>query len=281
MRPKLLRVCNIAGQRTGLDFVRVATMIECRICGPAVGVGVLLLGCAVPMGASVGDSQTKAPPAMNEAQSLVHDVIENENAAAARQDHWEYLSNERSGRTGGHLWTERVVETTPGRVRLLIAVDGTPLTPEQMQAERARVEQIRLHPDVFILHEKGTRAEERRARELMDVLPKDFLFEDVQLAGGVWRMNFRPNPDYVPSGVEERVAAWHGGFAGDRRQAAAAAAHGLSCDEGDLDRVRVAGGHSQGDELCERPRQRRWQFGTRCTLRRRCGPRPYSSRRWT
>jgi hypothetical protein len=155
--------------------------------------------------AAVGDSQTKLRSAMSPPQALVHEVIENENIAAARQEHWEYLSNERSGRTGGHLWTERVVETTPGRVRLLIAVDGRPLTPEQMQAERARVEQIKEHPDVFILHEKGVRAEERRARELMDVLPKDFLFENVTLQDGIWRMNFRPNPDYVPSGIEERV----------------------------------------------------------------------------
>jgi hypothetical protein len=142
---------------------------------------------------------------MSAPQALVHEVIENENAAAARQEHWEYLSNERSGRTGGHLWTERVVETTPGRVRMLIAVDGKPLSPEQMQAERARVEQIREHPDAFILHEKGVRVEEKRARDLMDVLPKDFLFEDVRLQDGIWRMNFRPNPDYVPNGIEERV----------------------------------------------------------------------------
>jgi hypothetical protein len=39
----------------------------------------------------------------------------------------------------------------------------------------------------------------------MDVLPKDFLFEDVRLQDGIWRMNFRPNPDYVPNGIEERV----------------------------------------------------------------------------
>jgi hypothetical protein len=171
-----------------------------------VSVGAVALFCVGSVGAAaVGDSQTKLPSAMSAPQALVHEVIENENAAAARQEHWEYLSNERSGRTGGHLWTERVVETTPGRVRMLIAVDGKPLSPEQMQAERARVEQIREHPDAFILHEKGVRVEEKRARDLMDVLPKDFLFEDVRLQDGIWRMNFRPNPDYVPNGIEERV----------------------------------------------------------------------------
>jgi hypothetical protein len=27
----------------------------------------------------------------------------------------------------------------------------------------------------------------------------------VRLQDGIWRMNFRPNPDYVPNGIEERV----------------------------------------------------------------------------
>jgi len=31
-----------------------------------------------------------------------------------------YVSEERSTRTGGHLWTERVAETSVGKVRLLV-----------------------------------------------------------------------------------------------------------------------------------------------------------------
>jgi hypothetical protein len=138
-------------------------------------------------------------------QQLLTAVVKNENDAADRHELWEYLSNERSGRTSGHLWTERVVETGPGRMRLLIAEDGRPLTPERQQAERARLERIREHPEEFIKKEQNTRAEEKRARAMMEVLPKDFLFENVVLADGVWRMNFRPNPDYKPSGIEERV----------------------------------------------------------------------------
>jgi hypothetical protein len=138
-------------------------------------------------------------------QALIQAMIDNENAWAARQEHWEYLSNERSGRTGGHLWTERVVETTPGRMRLLLAIDGQPLSPQSMQKERARVEAIERDPSGFIKHESSARSEEKRARDLLEVLPKDFLFDNVLLQNGIWSMNFRPNPDYQPSGIEERV----------------------------------------------------------------------------
>lgn len=132
-------------------------------------------------------------------------VVENENAAADRHEYYTYLSNERSGRTGGHLWTERVVETAPGRMRRLIAIDGQPLSQRQQQAEIARLERIEAHPDEFIQREKNTRAEEKRARAMMEALPHDFLFDDIQLADGVWRMHFRPDPACEPSGIEERI----------------------------------------------------------------------------
>lgn len=148
-------------------------------------------------------ADTPQPP--QRPQDVVLAMINNENAAAAKHEHWEYLSNERSGRTGGHLWTERVVETAPGRVRLLLGIDGKPLSPEQMQQERARVQGIHDHPEEFIRHEQSTRAEERRAREMLEVLPHDFLFENVVLDHGVWRMTFRPNPNTSPNGIEERV----------------------------------------------------------------------------
>jgi hypothetical protein len=153
----------------------------------------------------VAAQATIAPPKFKTPQDLMTAVVNNENAAVARHDLYEYLSTERSGRTGSQSWTERVVETAPGRMRRLIAIDGKPLTSEEEQRERARLENLRAHPEIFIRHEQGTRGEERRARAMLEVLPRDFLFEDVVLDGGCWRMKFRPNPDYQPSGMEERV----------------------------------------------------------------------------
>jgi hypothetical protein len=155
------------------------------------------LGCGLPQRCA---AQAPATPGQ-----LMKAVVDNENAASDRHERWAYLSNERSERTGGHLWTERVVETAPGRVRRLIAEDGRPLPPERERAEVVRLQRIEAHPEDFIKHEQNTRAEEKRARQMLEVLPKDFLFEDVRLENGIWRMNFRPNPDYSPSGIEERV----------------------------------------------------------------------------
>lgn len=153
--------------------------------------------------ATVAPAQTPSTP--QTPQQLVLATINNENAAALHPDRYEYISNERSGRTGGHLWTERVIETAPGRMRLLLAIDGKPLSPERMQQERARLENLRRHPEVFIRHEQNTRAEEKRARDMLEVLPRDFLFDHVVLADGLWHMDFHPNPDSSPSGLQERL----------------------------------------------------------------------------
>jgi hypothetical protein len=138
-------------------------------------------------------------------QDLVAAMIENENAAAQRHERYEYLSNEKSDRTGGHLWTERVVETAPGRLRLRLAVDGKPLSPDELQAERSRLQAIHDHPESFVKHELNTRTEEKRIRQVMDGLPHNYIFESIVLENGQWKMNFRPDPSYTPGHLEERV----------------------------------------------------------------------------
>ncbi len=125
----------------------------------------------------------------------------------AHRDTYEFLSKERSERTGGHVWTERVVETSFGRVRFLLAVDGKPLTAEQEGAERGRLAAIVADPEAFLARERAQKDDEAQARKMLDLLPKAFVFDHVRLQDGVWTMEFHPNPEYSPHGIEERVLA--------------------------------------------------------------------------
>ena len=68
-------------------------------------------------------------------------MLTHEGDPAEHRLKYMYLSEERSERTGGHLWTERVVETPMGKVRLLLAEDGKPLSPERQAAEKAQIEE--------------------------------------------------------------------------------------------------------------------------------------------
>jgi hypothetical protein len=136
---------------------------------------------------------------------VVNAMIAHEDDTSAHKDTYEFLSKERSARTGGQVWTERVVETSFGRVRFLLAVDGKPLSAEQEGAERGRLAQIVADPNAFLAKERAQKDDEAQARKMLDLLPKAFVFDNVRLKDGVWTMDFHPNPEYVAHGIEERV----------------------------------------------------------------------------
>ncbi|NYF78768.1 hypothetical protein [Granulicella arctica] len=143
------------------------------------------------------------------AQTVSHDLVvkmvANENLAEQHRDHYLYLSQERSERTGGHLWTERVAETSAGKVRMLIAEDGQPLAGGRLAVERVRLADIAAHPDVFEKREQALRNDERHAKDMLELLPKAFLFDSPSMEGSFTLIHFKPNPAYEPQSLEERI----------------------------------------------------------------------------
>jgi hypothetical protein len=136
---------------------------------------------------------------------LIAAMLSHEDYDASHRGHFSYLSKERSDRTGGHLWTEKVVETTAGKLRMLVAEDGQPLSGDRAAAEKARLAEIVAHPDVFQKQEQARKDDEQHAKEMLDLLPKAFLFLNERPEGEFVRIDFKPNPDYLPQSMEERV----------------------------------------------------------------------------
>jgi hypothetical protein len=159
---------------------------------------------ALASGLLMGGVRVHAQVQMTPLQ-LVNAMVAHEDDNAAHTDRYEFLSVERSDRTSGHVWTERVVETNSGRLRMLLAEDGKLLSAERQQQERARLEAIVADPAAFVKREQSQKNDEQHARQMLDMLPRAFLFDNVRLENGVWRMDFHPNPDYSPSGIEEHV----------------------------------------------------------------------------
>lgn len=132
-------------------------------------------------------------------------MMANEDVAAKHRDLFAYTSKERSDRTGGHVWTERVVETKFGKVRFLKEEDGKPLTPEREGAERGRLAQIVADPQAFIKKEQAQKDDETHAKQMLSVLPRAFLLGDVRDENGKLRIDYKPDPEYQPQSIEERV----------------------------------------------------------------------------
>lgn len=157
-------------------------------------VAVLLLA-----GASAAWSQIQTAP------QLVATMLEHEGASVQNRGHFLYTSVERSERTGGRLWTERVAETSQGRIRILLAEDGQPLSPQRSDVEHARLADIIAHPEAFLKKEQAAKNDEEHAQKLLALLPKAFLFENPRFEGAFTRIDYKPNPDYTPQSLEERV----------------------------------------------------------------------------
>jgi hypothetical protein len=139
------------------------------------------------------------------ARHIVDTMLTHEGDPAEHRLKYMYLSEERSDRTGGHMWLERVVETPMGKVRLLLAEDGKPLSAERQAAEKARLADIAAHPDAFQKREQAMKNDEQHAEQMLALLQKAFLFDEPRPEGSDLRIGFRPDPAYQPKTMEEKV----------------------------------------------------------------------------
>jgi hypothetical protein len=138
--------------------------------------------------------------------SLIEKVAANEVAARQSRPHYFYVSEERSARTGGHLWKENVAETTDGPLRRLIAIDNRPLTADEAAAEQRRIDSLVSNPDQFRRQNQAHKDDEDRATQLLQMLSSDFVLTPDGEANGCLRFNFQPKPDFRPASYQERVA---------------------------------------------------------------------------
>ena len=140
-----------------------------------------------------------------DATATIATMVQHEGEAATHRGRYLYTSEERSDRTGGHLWTERVAETGWGKVRYLVSEDGNPLTGDRLAAEKAKLADEAARPDAFKKAEAARTDDEQHAKQMLTLLPKGFLFDAPVDEGEYLRVAFRPKPDYSPQGLEERV----------------------------------------------------------------------------
>ncbi|MES2394190.1 MAG: hypothetical protein V4555_21335 [Acidobacteriota bacterium] len=138
-------------------------------------------------------------------RDVVNTMIARELDEESHKPPYSYLSVERSDRTGGHAWTEHVVETPIGRVRFLMAIDGQALSQDQSGRERGRLADVVADPDAFEKQSAAQKDEEVHARQMLTLLTKGFVLENMREQGPDWRIDFRPDPAYSPSGMEAKV----------------------------------------------------------------------------
>lgn len=145
-------------------------------------------------------------------RQTVTTLVSNERIASEHRTPFSYLSIEKSDRTGGHLWTERVAEVREGKLRLLLSEDGKPISQDRRKKEIGKLREIASDPSSFMHREQVRKRDEEHAMQMFNLLPHAFLFQNDGWDGQWLRIKFQPDPAYVPQSYEERVLHGMAGY---------------------------------------------------------------------
>jgi hypothetical protein len=133
----------------------------------------------------------------------MNQVVANELTDRVQQRKWMYLIDKREGT---QTFTEEQVDTKEGPFYRLLAIDGTPLNPDQRQQDNARMDRLLHDPNQQLKFKRGHDEDEQKLEKLMSIMPEAFLYDYDGVEGSLVRLKFRPNSNYNPPTYEARVA---------------------------------------------------------------------------
>ena len=130
------------------------------------------------------------------------DVVANELTDRAEQNNWMYHVTKVVEQ---QTLTQLEVETKDGPVHRLLAINDTPLDSVQQKQETVRLEQLIRDPSQQLAVKKQYDADERRLQNLVRLLPSAFLFQYDGWDGSYLRLDFWPDPAFVPPTMESKA----------------------------------------------------------------------------
>jgi hypothetical protein len=145
----------------------------------------------------------------HESDGLVQRALANEVRAAGDAQHpMRYNLRKCSPRLTS---TKEMFETKDGAVARLIAVNDAPLSAEDEQKERARLDGLLSDPSKQHHRKEAEDEDSARAMKVLRALPNAFLYQFAGTATGptgmVKKFTFKPNPNFDPPDLETQVLA--------------------------------------------------------------------------
>jgi hypothetical protein len=137
--------------------------------------------------------------------ALIRQITDNEAAYLKHRPDYFFLQEERSDRTGQHLWVEAIAETPHGPLRRLLLEDGKPLAADRQQQIDAHVHELATHPALMDQVNRNRMADERQGEQMLTLSPQMWLYQRQPSPPGTLKFHFVPNPAYVPKTYAERV----------------------------------------------------------------------------
>lgn len=138
-----------------------------------------------------------------QAQRLVREVVKNE-LDANRNDHSHWMYKEADVEPGKNI-VQKCVQTRDGQICRILQRDGRMLSAEEQQTEKRQIEHLIKDPAEQKKKQLQHQDDDRKAAELMKMLPEGFLYQYDGMDGNYTRLRFEPNPDFTPPTREAMV----------------------------------------------------------------------------
>jgi hypothetical protein len=165
----------------------------------------LILFCLLrpPVVGPVAQSSQGPTEAHLNPQEVVREVVENGLRQKNReQTHWSYREVVLKD---GRLETRQVCQTNAGTIDRLVAINDQPLSAEQQRREDARVQTLLADPNEIRKERQKQRDDSARQFRMFATFPDAFRYEYAGREGGLVKLTFEPNPQFVPSSRQEDV----------------------------------------------------------------------------
>jgi hypothetical protein len=171
-------------------------------------VAAAILTAANPLFGLPANPPESLPPA-----ELVRLTVAREVAAAQQASVKHRFRSRRQ--TGHGSQTKIYVETRDAMLGMVVAYNDQPASPEQMQAEKSRLQRLIKDPDQLHRRQKQEKEDTEHTLRIVRALPDAFLYEYEGTQDGagdagrigdkLLRLKFRPNPSYAPPSHVEQV----------------------------------------------------------------------------
>lgn len=166
-------------------------------------IGLLCASAAWTLPAQTAPNPAALGAPAESAQNLAHDVLYNELHDRERDSLWEYRSECTSPNDN---YVREQVETGNGPIYRVVERNGAPLDPDARVRESQRIEDYIHNPAQIARVARDSQEAADHLAAAMQLLPQAALFDyDGAPQNGIARLSFRPDPAFVPSGMEARI----------------------------------------------------------------------------
>src|SRR5260370_1977951 len=163
----------------------------------------LFVVCLLPPIAVAGQSPQFSAEAPPNPQALVREVVQNglRRVGNGKID-WIYREN---GRKDGDLETREVCQTNSGTIDRLVTIDDQPLPAEQQKREDARLQALLANTTETRRERQKQREDSAKQGRMFATFPDAFRYKYAATEGGLVKLTFEPNPQFVPGSRQEEV----------------------------------------------------------------------------